>query len=281
MHAPQNTVYAECSGNLIHISEASRGASCGCHCVVCGEPLVARKGQIREHHFAHFGGGGCIGAGETILHRLSKEFIQEMSSIVIPPYVFKKFRKLKRGSRVEHAELVVHGGEVTIDRVDLETAEDGFVPDVTLYSGPKKLIIEIAVTNAVSRDKLRFIRKSNLPAIEIFLEEEDALLSKDELRIKLRNDLDSKKWLFHPRQREAERNYLKKLREEIRKFPVRTRPNLVRMAGPSVKKEFSYSYATYKTSTWEQAIYDRNEYEFRRKHKREPTDEERQKFWPL
>lgn len=279
MHVPQNTAYAKHNGILIHVSEASRGASCGCVCVVCGGFLIAKKGRLRTHHFAHFKETNCIGAAETILHMLSKELIQEMGSIVIPPYHFQKRRKLKNGLEVSHDESVANGGEVMIDRVDLETSEAGFVPDVILHSGSKKLIIEIAVSNKVKREKLRRIRNSGLPAIEISLNEEDAFLLREELKAKLRDDLSSKKWLFHPKQREAERNYLSKLRDAIRKYRLRTQDGKV---SRRIEKEFpqlSYSYS-YTNNSYEYRNFDREFYEFHQKHGRLPTNEECLRIWP-
>ena len=277
MHVPQNTAYAKRNGILIHVSEATRGASCGCICVVCGGSLIAKKGRLRTHHFAHFKETNCIGAAETILHLLSKELIQEMSLIVIPPYHFQKRRKLKNGSYVTHDESVAHGGEVTIDKVDLETSEAGFVRDVILHSGSKKLIIEIAVSNKVKREKLRRIRNSNLPAIEISLNEGDAFLLRAELKAKLRDDLSSKKWLFHPKQREAERNYLSKLRDAIRKYRLHSQDGKV---SRRIDKEFPQPSYSSTNNSYAYRNYDREFYEFYQKHGRFPTDEECLRIWP-
>ncbi len=278
MHSPQNTAYAKRNGILIHISEATRGAFCGCICVVCGGALIAKKGQLRKHHFAHSGEANCIGAAETVLHLLSKELIQEMGSIEIPPYHFQKFRRLKNGFEVLHEEQsLVKGGKVTIDRVDLEISESGFVPDVILHSGPKKLIIEIAVTNRVKREKLRRIRNSNLPAIEISLNEEDALLSKEELKVKLCEDLSSKKWLFHPKQRKAEQTYISKLRDAIRRNHPRTQE---KEGSRRIEKEYVYSNSLNSISPYELAKHDREHYRFHSQHGRFPTDEECLRLWP-
>lgn len=276
IRSPQNTAYANRSGILVHVSEATRGAACGCVCVVCGGDLLAKKGQLRKHHFAHSSETNCTGAAETVLHLLSKELIEEMGSMTIPSYHFQKSRKLKNGFEVSHEQSIVNGGVVTIDSVDLETSESGFVPDVVLHSGHKKLIIEIAVTNRVKREKLRRIRNSNLPAIEIWLDEEDALLSKEELKLKLSEDVASKNWLFHPKQREAERTYLKKLRDAIRNYRPHTQINKV-----SSRAKNGYVYSDYSKgiSSYELAIYDREVYNFYCKHKRHPNDQEQKIIW--
>lgn len=41
------------NGQLITIENTMRGLACNCTCASCGEPVVARKGLIREHHFSH------------------------------------------------------------------------------------------------------------------------------------------------------------------------------------------------------------------------------------
>lgn len=55
----RHLIYALKDGELIHISEADRGLACGCRCPACGEMLVARKGPVKVHHFAHYSSQGC------------------------------------------------------------------------------------------------------------------------------------------------------------------------------------------------------------------------------
>lgn len=37
--------------NLVHVSEVVRGLACECTCFECGEIVLAKKGEIKEHHF--------------------------------------------------------------------------------------------------------------------------------------------------------------------------------------------------------------------------------------
>lgn len=289
MHRPQNTAYAKRNDKLIHVSEASRGDSCDCVCVLCGGALTAKKGPVRRHHFAHSFDSNCSGAAESVLHLLSKELIQEMSSIVLPPYHYWISRKLKSGAEVSHDQSVVKGGVVTIDRVDLETDEDGFRPDVILHSGSKKLIVEIVVTNKVTREKLRRIRKSSLPVIEILLIEEDSLLSRDELRKKLCEDVHSKEWIFHPKQREVERVFISKWRDAIREArrlaqEARARLNTLRNAQinkpDTPQKKVLKIFSQGSVSPYELRKYDQEVFNFQVRYGRPPTDEESLRRWP-
>lgn len=44
-------------------------------CIICGEPLIAKMGNIKVHHFAHKSNVACD--GETYLHQLAKQLIKE------------------------------------------------------------------------------------------------------------------------------------------------------------------------------------------------------------
>ena len=76
------------NGQLVHLVDVSRKLGCRCVCVVCAHPLVAKKGAIRRHHFAHLRETDCHGAPETALHLLSKELMSQLSTFAIPSYIF-------------------------------------------------------------------------------------------------------------------------------------------------------------------------------------------------
>jgi hypothetical protein len=204
------------NGRLTHVEEVDRGIACGCVCVACKSPLVARKGKVRKHHFAHHVSTACDGGPETALHLLAKELFQEMETVKLPPYLFSKTGTLSKSGDLytyRPDKVPAKGGVVTIDSVSVEVRDDGFVPDIVLSSRGRQLIVEIAVTSAVDRRKLRRLRKRGLPAIEIQLDRHDALLSREELKERLIGDTTSKVWLFHPNQRTAEREFFRQMRE--------------------------------------------------------------------
>ena len=60
--------------NLIHITDAVRGLACNCICFECGETVLARKGNIKEHHFAHANNkDSCTIHPESVLHKYAKQ----------------------------------------------------------------------------------------------------------------------------------------------------------------------------------------------------------------
>ncbi len=70
--------------DTVHISEVASGLACGCFCPGCGDRMVARKGPIKIHHFAHEGGSDCAGGLETTLHLAAKALLSKERRIVLP-----------------------------------------------------------------------------------------------------------------------------------------------------------------------------------------------------
>ena len=64
------------SGGTVHVSSVSRGLACNCVCQYCEQPLVAKKGAVKEHHFAHYRDNpGC--SQESWLHATAKQMLAE------------------------------------------------------------------------------------------------------------------------------------------------------------------------------------------------------------
>ena len=73
------------SNRLVFVSDVPRGLACQCRCVVCDEPLIARQGTVREHHFAHASGREpCDVSHESLLHQYAKQVIVEEGGLVVP-----------------------------------------------------------------------------------------------------------------------------------------------------------------------------------------------------
>jgi competence protein CoiA len=134
------------TGKLVKIETAIRGNNCDCICSICGEPLQARKGPQRDHHFKHINSENC--AGETLLHKLAKEILPAHNQILLPD----------------------GKGWFEYTRVEIEQRVKGFISDVILYSkSGGKLYVEIAVTSFIQATKHSKIVKSEINTIEINL----------------------------------------------------------------------------------------------------------------
>jgi hypothetical protein len=199
--------YAVKNGQLVHVDEVDRGLACGCVCPACAGPLLARKGAERRHHFAHATGVDCQGAVETILHRLAKECLSELSAIDLPQYILELQHAPRAGASIKSSYQVLFPSCVDIRAVQIEKRTAGIIPDVTLTTTSGQLLVEVVVTNVVSRDKLRVLRRNSMATLEIRLDRRDAWHSRAVFRERLIHDLSFKRWLFHPDQRAFERAF--------------------------------------------------------------------------
>lgn len=72
-------------GQIKYLSQVPSGLACQCTCLVCNGPLVARKGQINEWHFAHAGGQthvDCIVGARNFLRKIAAEVLCQAPSMV-------------------------------------------------------------------------------------------------------------------------------------------------------------------------------------------------------
>ena len=209
-----NMIYALHDNNLVHISDVPSGSQCNCFCPACGGKLIAKKGRIKKHHFAHYDAEECQYGYETSLHLAAKQLIMEHKKIMIPP-VYLRFP----GGFKEIISLYPSKA-IKVDKVLLETRQEDkkelMVPDIVLFSGERKLYVEIYVTHAIDNKKLSKIKKMGISTIEIDLSRRDRNLEKDDLEKLLFEDLEEKKWIYNSREKE----YLKKFLKEAKPMSI-------------------------------------------------------------
>jgi len=186
---------------LIHISQAEQGIACGCVCPSCRATLVARKGSIKIHHFAHQNGQPCQYAVETALHLASKQLLSECHEISLPS-VDIRFRSYREPLTVTPAATY------RLDEVWEERRTEDIVPDLLARVGTSMLMIEIYVTHPINPTKLDKIRRLGISAIEIDLSSASRDFSPASLRDALVNQTKNKAWLFNANAEELKRHLL-------------------------------------------------------------------------
>ena len=182
-------------GRLLHIGEVPSGLACNCVCPGCGRWMVAKKGDVQAHHFAHNAqqdGRSCASAGETALHKFAKLILDERLEITLPAQVVEEQKD---------REVVVRAAKRTFDRAILETKDGQIVPDVVLLLRDRRLIVEFKVTHPCDSIKIARIQAMDVGAIEIDLSQyRDHKLS--EIGDRILYDA-PRTWLHNPREREA------------------------------------------------------------------------------
>ena len=154
-------IYGLREGDPVRISDVPSGLECNCICPECKTPLIARKGHIRQHHFAHSADTDCGGGVESSLHWLAKKVLSERQIIVLPRQEIILPKTKERGRFSQHLF------RVTSAKVETKIGE--IVPDVLIDIYGITVAVEILVTHKVDERKADQFRQMGLPAIEIDL----------------------------------------------------------------------------------------------------------------
>ena len=179
---------------IVHIREVPSGLACDCVCPHCRVRLVARRGEIKAPHFAHYHSEECKHARETALHILAKEILEAELNLSLPEWcVTNGFRK----------KILQPGVSYAFDGAALEQRVGEVVPDVIVKKAERELLVEIFVTHACDNAKVAKIRALELSAIEIDL----SALPHDAGREIVREQVLAqapRRWLTNPRLSERE-----------------------------------------------------------------------------
>lgn len=180
------------SNRFVHVTEVERGLACDCRCAVCGEVVLARRGDVREHHFAHSSNAEpCESNYESDLHRFAKRVVVEAGGLVVP-MTAAAAQALGIGDDQGQAILLSCSGveeEVTIGdrRPDLLAATTGGV----------SVAIEVAYSSFCSLEKRQAYETMKLPALEIDLRAfTPSAFDVAQVKRSLLEDVDRKTWLW-------------------------------------------------------------------------------------
>jgi len=176
--------YGLLNGNVVHVDEVEGGLSCGCLCPQCNKPLMARQGDIREHHFAHASGQECHEAYETAIHLMCKEILSRAKTFRLPdpdPFSTKPVY-------------------MNIDTVEVEKTIEDIRPDIIAYDNGVPLIIEIYVWHRTDREKTARIQSLGYKAVEVTLKEFlDSSNKRPDINLEERliHAADNRRWLIN------------------------------------------------------------------------------------
>lgn len=199
-------------GALTHVSLVPSGLACACRCPACDAPLVAKKGALRLHHFAHATDTDCASSVETALHLAAKEILASRRQIVLPAVEVELYSR-------RHSSVLAPEQAYSLDRVQLERRVGSVVPDVLAYVRGRALAVEIRVTHAVNAAKAAHFRSIGLSAVEIDLSRAPRTFTLEELEPLVVGAGNHKSWIFNAaahRRREEVLSTGKVLRSVIR-----------------------------------------------------------------
>lgn len=226
-HRGESIPFGLKEGKPVDVHEVERGLACGCVCPQCKQPLQANNGPDRQF-FSHDPGrdhSACEDARETAIHLMAKQIILETQQFCIPELVVTAKLQKDNIRRVFSAkEKVVKERLITFDRVEIEKSRGEITPDVIAYLGEKELIIEIAVTHFVDREKRDKLRKLATNVVEVDLSGLSRFPSKEEIKSLLigpdkPNVKDRlKTWVSYPPAAEVKARLLSQLDSEYKQY---------------------------------------------------------------
>lgn len=174
--------YALKDGRIVHVDSVDRGRACDCICPACNGLLVARKGDIRVHHFAHDMYAICN--GESALHATAKHLLFQRIQDAL-----REKRDIPLSWRcLICPEACQHNGNLLkrTATVAMEQTVPGanIRPDILLVNddGTPAALLEIAYTNIKLLDGavIRYAKDNYLPLLEFHVKTADDLVHLNE-----------------------------------------------------------------------------------------------------
>jgi hypothetical protein len=126
----------DANGQIRFVGDVARGAECGCRCVACGAPLVARRGDVRAWHFAHEASQerpDCFAGAVNLLRRLAVERFKILGLPSVP--VFRTLVTARPPLPPLHETLEWHPGDGVVERWEARLLQNACVALLRLHSG--------------------------------------------------------------------------------------------------------------------------------------------------
>ena len=149
----------------VHVAEVESGLRKDCCCPQCGAALVARKGALKVHHFAHDGDHSCN--EETILHLLAKQLLRDRLEAGLASGGILPIRWNCGRCQNEH-----HGNLLKRARtVRLEKGLAGKVPDLALLNqkGEACGVIEVVVSHQPEESAMLAYAARKIAVVEFWV----------------------------------------------------------------------------------------------------------------
>lgn len=157
--------YAVRNGRLVHISEVENGLQPDCVCPACASPLVARKGSLKVHHFAHAAESNC--QPETVMHLLCKQLLAEKVEASISEGTHLCVSWTCRDCDDSHEFDLTNG----ICKCAVEHDLGVLRPDVALLNSQHEpaVFLEVVVTHPPDEHVIAYCVERNIPMFEFKL----------------------------------------------------------------------------------------------------------------
>ena len=139
------------TNELLHVDSVKKGLECNCICPDCGDPMIAKKGKVKAHHFAHSSKTERESCYMTMLHKVMQQHFTRLEFLSLPASELSIFSEIinvpKRKVKVLGAKLEFKIGQ--------------YYADVLLETKLGDIAIEIFVTHKNEEEKINYYKNNN------------------------------------------------------------------------------------------------------------------------
>jgi len=220
---------------LVDVVDVPQGKDCHCICPSCRLALIARHGNINRWHFAHAGrknksiDNECEYSFFVSVRAMAKQIMTSGFTLFTPGHIGKITQKgYPEGSVFSEIFFetyrIAREGVITLSHVKKECSFESSIVDIMGEFNGYSIVIYFSHKHREVPPALYSPVNHKCGIIEINLDATSGLFTAkgsqhkrfvDELECFLKENLRSKKWIFHPRQISARMNAEKNLTDDI------------------------------------------------------------------
>jgi len=189
-------------GEPIHITQVESGLACQCICPGCQDRLVARKGNINAHHFAHDVKAETQACSESALHFAAKHVLKSASRVSLPAAEIA----IKDLDSARLQKITIDGGFFNYVKSYIEQSRGNYRPDTTVENSSfTQMDVEILVTHEVDEVKYQKVKQVGIDMLEVDLSDLiGKTLAPQELQHQVL-ELAPRKWIHRTHQQDVTR----------------------------------------------------------------------------
>lgn len=167
------------NGEQVKIDSVKKSENEEYRCIICGERVIPRLGNIRQHHFYHYGkiNPSIDHSPESYLHKTFKNTLYNLLD-----YKIKKDEQFivqwnASNLGLKKTNILRNQAKIKIEEPlsNEENHKKDYIPDIILYDKNHipYLAIEIVVTHETTKEKLAYYSENKISFMEIKLDEKD------------------------------------------------------------------------------------------------------------
>lgn len=197
---------------LVDVADVRRGRACACVCPACRTPLIARKGDVRQAHFAHAARNvyndtvdACDYSVFVAARLMLKQIIGPSIRLEAPAYVDCVVDE--RGYDLVEWFTATDARSIELSKITVEQSFGEVLVDVLGSVGGRNFVVYITYPGRSIPEELMAPQDLTCGILQLRLDDIGAMFAQKEARKSYRDVLmdvlvgpgRAKRWVYHPR----------------------------------------------------------------------------------